>query len=154
MSIDDPHDDLYYDAAEKSHCPTTQAAIDTNTHQEGIDDSDTCSYYTAFGESTSYHEQQPRVEKRPSIPTTDPVKRPRQQQCHICHQTKVPQSTLDSLGITEEYIANLATTKHKRLNGSTGRGKAWDPATFIECPDCKLAFHCGCPAPPVKNYPS
>lgn len=180
LTAEDPLDDLFLEAEKSTYntAPADAQTIDSDSQEEGVDshdDSDACSYYTASDEflSTSHHEQQrlnnqrqssrrrsppvpdePRPPKRHSQPTKDPVERPQQQQCHTCHQMEIPQSTLESLGITKDYIINLATTKHKRLKGFTGRGKAWDPATFIECPHCKLKFHCGCQSPPVRNYPS
>ncbi|KAL0074188.1 PHD-zinc-finger like domain-containing protein [Phycomyces blakesleeanus] len=74
--------------------------------------------------------------------------------CGECNQHDLPQEALDRLKLPEDYMKRLEETVHLRLNGYTGKGLNWDPRVFIECSACKGEFHCGCPNPPIKNYPA
>ncbi|KAI8335001.1 hypothetical protein BC941DRAFT_430954 [Chlamydoabsidia padenii] len=114
-------------------------------------DSDTCSFYSAQENwpdsqsdliTSSYENQSPKELERPKMI------------CHLCHQTDIPASTLDSLGITKRYMLDLVNTKHLRPAGYTGTGKYWDPSTLIHCHQCTRTYHCGCPDYPIKHYPS
>ncbi|KAI9032878.1 hypothetical protein CLU79DRAFT_728466 [Phycomyces nitens] len=74
--------------------------------------------------------------------------------CGECNQNELPLEALERLKLPEDYMKRLEDTVHLRLNGYTGKGLNWDPRVFIECSVCKGEFHCGCPNPPIKNYPA
>ncbi|KAL9540306.1 hypothetical protein MBANPS3_009757 [Mucor bainieri] len=73
--------------------------------------------------------------------------------CSICKKTKLPAEVCANLGITEEYLKNLETTKDKRPPGHTGNLSYWDPRVFIQCSKCLSILHCGCPETPIKKHP-
>ncbi|KAI8384579.1 uncharacterized protein BYT42DRAFT_562962 [Radiomyces spectabilis] len=74
--------------------------------------------------------------------------------CTECGHHELPQEVLDRLHLSPEDMKHISETEHMRPAGYTGRGKFWDPRVFIECSACRRKLHCGCPDPPIKNYPS
>ncbi|CAO3612550.1 unnamed protein product [Cunninghamella echinulata] len=73
--------------------------------------------------------------------------------CEICKEENIPQSVLDKLEITNQYMKDLKKTEDLRPLGHTGSKHYWDPQVFIRCIKCKNWYHCGCASPPVKNFP-
>jgi hypothetical protein len=73
--------------------------------------------------------------------------------CTECGRKNVPQSVLDSCGITPDDWKRLVKLAPTKKPGHTGNGKDWDPNTLIECETCNRFYHCGCTDPLVRNYP-
>lgn len=73
--------------------------------------------------------------------------------CFICGQHEFPKEKWDAYEFGDEYADHLKDTAYQRKVGHTGSGNSWDPRVFIQCSECNLKVHCGCPTPPIKKYP-
>lgn len=73
--------------------------------------------------------------------------------CSICQRTKLPPEVCVSVGVSEDYLKELAATAKRRPPGCTGKGYFWDPRVLIQCSKCLSILHCGCPETPIKNHP-
>lgn len=73
--------------------------------------------------------------------------------CFICGQLEFPKEKWDAFDFGEAYADHLEATAYQRKVGHTGAGNSWDPRVFIQCSECNLKVHCGCPTPPIKKYP-
>lgn len=101
---------------------------------------------TTVTTTTTTEVKKPLIEETVVIPSPDLI-------CFICNQHEFPQSTWDSFKFEEGYLQRLEETKSLRKLGHTGTGNYWDPRVFIQCAECRLKVHCGCPSPPIKKYP-
>lgn len=73
--------------------------------------------------------------------------------CFICGQHEFPKEKWDAFDFDPSYADHLKATAYQRKVGHTGSGNSWDPRVFIQCAECNLKVHCGCPTPPIKKYP-
>jgi hypothetical protein len=96
--------------------------------------------------ASSQQKQKKSNEEIVVIPSPDLI-------CFICNQHEFPQSTWESFNFGSDYLKHLEDTQSQRKVGHTGTGNAWDPRVFIQCSECHLKVHCGCPSPPIKKYP-
>ncbi|KAI7889366.1 uncharacterized protein EV154DRAFT_514890 [Mucor mucedo] len=100
--------------------------------------------------STSAPQPQPKPKKAQEqtvvIPSPDLI-------CFICGQHEFPKEKWDAFDFDPGYVDHLEATAYQRKVGHTGSGNSWDPRVFIQCAECNLKVHCGCPTPPIKKYP-
>ncbi|KAF1801417.1 hypothetical protein FB192DRAFT_1385743 [Mucor lusitanicus] len=149
------------EASSQQPLPSSETATAAETARRGdssvIDYTDNHGYEDHMGTTTTTHDaaSEELVEiMDPNSPWLMPphLKSPHQI-CSICKKTKLPAEVCANLGITEEYLKNLETTRDKRPPGHTGNKSYWDPRVFIQCSKCLSILHCGCPETPIKKHP-
>lgn len=118
----------------------------TTSNKKASSDSRVTAYSQQPSTTTASPKTKRAEEQHIVVPSPDLV-------CFICGQHEFPKATWDSFDFTEDYVEHLEATSHQRKVGHTGTGNFWDPRVFIQCAECHLKVHCGCPNPPIKKYP-